>query len=214
MRTKQAREASQGYEASTNDIKRVVQEATKPNHNEIMTEISPKEIKEVTKNLKKKKSNGPDDIPNEIIIEADDNTREIYRRVFNHILTTKEVPESWQLGEITRLYKGKGTKGKCSNELGITVASNMGKFFERIINDRALKEAIITDAQAGGKKGRATTDHLLVLKETIKQVRHQKKTVYLAFLDVTKAYDKAWLDGILYVLQKHGVKGNLLRIIK
>jgi hypothetical protein len=37
----------------------------------------------------------------------------------------------------------------------------MGKFFERIINDRALKEAIITDAQAGGKKGRATTDHLL-----------------------------------------------------
>jgi hypothetical protein len=90
----QAREASQGYEASTNDIKRIVQEATKPTHNEIMSEISPKEIKEVTKKLKKKKSNGPDDIPNETIIEADDNTREIYRRVFNHKLTTKEKPES------------------------------------------------------------------------------------------------------------------------
>ena len=30
------------------------------------------------------------------------------------------------------------------------------------------------------------------------------KTTYAAFLDVTKAYDKAWLDGIMYAMHKRG----------
>ena len=37
------------------------------------------------------------------------------------------VPEQWQEGEIIRLYKDKGVKGKCVNERGITLASNFGK---------------------------------------------------------------------------------------
>jgi len=28
----------------------------------------------------------------------------------------------------------------------------------------------------------------------------REKTIYLTFLDVTKAYDKAWLDAIMYIL--------------
>ncbi len=51
----------------------------------------------------------------------------------------------------------KGKKGKCSNERGITVASNIdlniGKVYERIINNRAAVIADISDAQAGEKKG-------------------------------------------------------------
>jgi hypothetical protein len=35
----------------------------------------------------------------------------------------------------------------------------------------------------------------------------KKKKTYITFLDVTKAYDKAWLDGIMYVMDKQGVKG-------
>ena len=46
---------------------------------------------------------------------------------------------------IIRFYKGKGKKGKCSNERGITLGSNMGKLFEsKVVN--------ISDAQAGDKK--------------------------------------------------------------
>ena len=42
--------------------------------------------------------------------------------------------KEWEEGEIIRLYKGKGVKGKCSNERGITLASNVGKVYERIIS--------------------------------------------------------------------------------
>jgi hypothetical protein len=104
--------------------------------------------------------------------------------------------------------------GKCSNERGITCASNMGKTMERILDKRARKKVKISDAQAGGKEKRATTDHLLILKETIKLQSARKKPIYLAYLDVTKAYDKAWSDGIMYALHKNGLEGPLWNIIR
>ena len=50
------------------------------------------------------------------------------------------------------------------------------------------------------------------MKQTINEIRNKGKTAYLVFLDVQKAYDKAWLDAILYVLHKNGVKGKNLHM--
>ena len=70
------------------------------------------------------------------------------------------MPEPWQKGQIIRLYKGKGKRGKCSNERGITLGSNFGKLFERILNNKAKEKINITKTKkAGGQKGKATTDH-------------------------------------------------------
>ena len=35
-----------------------------------------------------------------------------------------------------------------------------------------------------------------------------------AFLDVAKAYDKAWLDAIMYVMHKNGLKDSLWQVVK
>ena len=72
----------------------------------------------------------------------------------------------------------------------------------------------ITEAQAGGIPGSATVDHIIVMKQTINEIRNKGKTAYLVFLDVQKAYDKAWLDAILYVLHKNGVKGKNLHMVQ
>ena len=126
----------------------------------------------------------------------------------------EQIPQAWEEGEIIRLYKGKYTKGKCSNERGITLASNVGKVYERIINERIKKKLQITKAQAGGKPGSSTADHLIVLKEAIQEIKKNKKTAYIIFLDVQKAYDKAWLDSLLYTLHKNGIEGKNLRMAK
>ena len=169
------------------------------------TEISKKELQKAIKRLKRKKACGPDNIPNEAIIEANEQTNEVLRRQLNKVLINAEIPDEWQHGEITRLYKGKGTKGKCSNERGITLASNIGKLFERIINERISKIVEITDAQAGGRAGSATTDHLLILNQAIKSAKNRRKDMYVGFLDVTKAYDKAWITAIMHILYNRGL---------
>ena len=97
-------------------------------------------------------------------------------------------------------------KGKCSSERGITLSSNIGKMFERVINERVLAKINITDEQAGGRRGRATTDHINVLNCITRYNKRHRKPTYIVFLDVTKAYDKAWLKAIMYVLHKQGVR--------
>ena len=97
---------------------------------------------------------------------------------------------------------------------GITVSSNFGKLFERIINDRAKKVTNVSDAQAGGKEQRSTTDHLLILKELIRDKKRKRHPLYLVFLDVTKAFSKAWLDGIMHAMHKNGLTGPLWNITR
>ena len=123
----------------------------------------------------------------------------------NTIYKEEDIPERWQEGKIKILYKGKGPKGKCSNERGITLASNVGKILERIINRRVKKEVNITEAQGGGIPGNATVDHLVALKEAANHIQKRGKTAYMIILDVQKAYYKAWLDAILYALYRNGV---------
>ena len=60
----------------------------------------------------------------------------------------------------------------------------------------------MSENQPGGKKNNTITDHILILQTTIKEIRKKKKPVYVVFLDVTKVYDNAWLNAIMYVMHK------------
>ena len=85
------------------------------------------------KQLQRRKAVGPDDIPNQALIESEDKMRKNILTIFNNIYKTEEIPQEWKHGRIIRIIKGKGKKGQCCNERGITLSSNLGKLFERII---------------------------------------------------------------------------------
>ena len=110
-----------------------------------------------------------------IIIHTNGTIKKITSQYTDILYTDEQIPQQWQHGEIKRLYKGKGTKGKCSNERGITLASNAGRLFERLLNNRIKVETKITESQAGGQKGIATADHLMILNALINQTKKNKK---------------------------------------
>ena len=204
-----AREPTKGYEESNKEIENKIEELRISTKNTKAEPFTLPELERAIKKLKRNKATGPDGIPNEALIEANRETKKAYLYMFNHITETKEIPPQWQKGELKRIYKGKGSKGKCSSERGITLSSNVGKLYERLINNRILREITITEEQAGGRKGMATTDHILRIKELIRKNKEQKKPTYITFLDVTKAYDKAWLDAIMYTMNKQGCTGAM-----
>ena len=211
----QARPGTQEYEESirmiTATMKNTQQQYTNPG-----TEYEPIVIQELNgaiKKLKRRKSLGPDKIPNEVFIEADPETMNIFCKMIKEIYSKEKIPESWLEGEIKILYKGKGIKRKCSNERGITLTSNVGKVYERILNEKIKNEVHITEAQGGGITGNATVGHLIVLKEAIRQIR-SRGTAYVIFFDVQKAYDKAWLDAILYTMKKNRISGKNLEMMR
>ena len=149
----QARPSKEGYHEITKSIEDKVKQIEREMVNKPKIDnFTSEELDNVIKKLQRKKAIGPDNIPNELFIEADKDTKQIYLEHFNSINQSMEIPEEWQEGNIKRLYKGKGEKGKCSNERGITISSNYGKVYERMINERILQKLNITDNQARRKK--------------------------------------------------------------
>ena len=72
--------------------------------------------------------------------------------------------------------QGKGNKvKKCSNERGITLASNAGTLFERLLNNIIKVETKMSESEAGGQQGMAIADHLVILNALINQVKKSKK---------------------------------------
>ena len=214
----QAREGEDSHKEWTNHINRKIQQIeSTPEH----TNASPpppftlEELNQSIKIFKRNKNTGPDRIPNEIYIEANEITKQIFLHTMNEVYTRETIPAQWQQGNKIRIYKGKGNKGKCSSERGITLASNSGKLFERLVNNRIKHEINTSEAQAGGQAGKSTADHITILNSIINHKKKNKvKNLYIAFLDVTKAYDKAWLNAILYVTHKNGLNGKNWRIVK
>ena len=110
-------------------------------------------------------------------------------------------------------------KGKCDSELltnyrGITLSSNLRKIFERILNNRIKSVLQYTEMQAGGRENFGSCDQIFILNTLINQAVFDKKKLYIAFLDISKAYEKTWGNAAFYSLWKNGVKGKIWRLMK
>ena len=62
----------------------------------------------------------------------------IYLKLFNAVLTSGTMPQTWCGGLITPIFK-RGTKNDPSNYRGICISSCLGKLFCSILNQRLLK---------------------------------------------------------------------------
>ena len=93
----------------------------------------------------------------------------------------------------------------------------IGKVFCKILNNRLVecldKEGALYEGQTGFRLNRGCMD-VYTLNEIVQgRLREDKKT-YAFFLDIQKAYDTVWHDGLWYKLWDMGVKGRMWRVIK
>ena len=96
--------------------------------------------------------------------------------------------------------------------------SVVGKVFCKILNNRLVqcldKEGALHEEQAGFRINRSCMDNVYTLNEIVQgRLREDKKT-YSFFLDIQKAYDSVWHDGLWYKLWDMGVKGKMWHVFK
>ena len=64
------------------------------------------------------------------------NAKEVLKQLFNMTLCNGNIPQQWKEDKLLYIYKGKGDKRKLDNYRGISIGSNVGKCFFKIINNR------------------------------------------------------------------------------
>lgn len=128
-------------------------------------------------------------------------------KLFNFILNSGTFRQSWNESYLILLYKS-GNRLDPSNYRGISITSNLGKLFNRIIHTRLLEfvksMSLINENQIGFKENCRTSDHLFSIKTIID--RYKSKKVYAAFIDLRKAFDTVWREGLFYKLLNSNTK--------
>ena len=138
--------------------------------------------------------------------------------LFNTIFDHSIFPLSWCLGIITPIFK-KGCRNNLANYRGLSLLSNLGKVLTGILNTRIVRwveeKFILSETQAGFRKGRSTVDHIFVLKTLVdKFLTHRKDRFYCLLVDFSKVFDCVNRDYLIYTLIKNGMHGKMLKLLR
>ena len=122
----------------------------------------------------------------------------------------------WKKGNIVPVHK-KNDKQRLNNYRPISLLPICSKIFERIIFNEIfrffIKNDLISQHQSGFKPGDSCINQLLSITHEIYQSFDQGFDVRSVFLDISKAFDKVWYDGIIFKMKQNGVSGNLLNLL-
>ena len=75
------------------------------------------------------------------------------------------------------------------------------------------QQAPLSDEQGGFRSGRGCIDQLFILTEVLRLRHNQGKATFVCFIDVKKAYDTVFRDGLWKRLLDVGLSGRILRVL-
>ena len=77
-----------------------------------------------------------------------------------------------------------------------------------------MENKLISTSQPGFKADDSCINQLLSITHEIYSSFDEGLEVRSVFLDILKAFDKVWHDGIIFKLTQNGISGNLLNLLR
>ena len=140
--------------------------------------------------------------------------------LYQNFFENSSVCDSLLRGVILPLFKGKGAKANNKdNYRGIILFPTLCKICEMVLLNRLEKYAeqngLFSFMQFRFKEGVRCTEASFTVLETINNMLERGSKVFGCFLDVRKAFDTVWIDGLLYkVFSEFGIRGRMWLAIK
>lgn len=175
------------------------------------------EITKIIKKLPNKTSSGVDGVPAIVLKHLTEQIIRDYTIIFNNCLNLNYSPNAWKISKIFPILK----KGKPSNHPSsyrpISLAPNISKVFESVINNSIVnfcnENSIIPQNQFGFKHQYSTTHAINKLLSDVNLHLHNKLIVGATLIDLEKAFDSVWLEGLIYILIKKNFPISLIKTI-
>ena len=128
------------------------------------------------------------------------------------------IPAGWKHAVVVPIHKIGKARKEIASYRPISLTSHLGKVYERVIKRRleyfCETKKVFPACQAGFRRGRGVTDHLVKLGEHVGRAMGRKKVLLSCFFDISRAYDQVWHARLLQKLQKIGLSGKIFNYIK
>ena len=186
---------------------------------EVLMSITEDEVRAAIQSLPLQKAAGPDQIQPEHLRYGGDLLVQYVTALFNLIISHEFIPTSFQHGLTVPIPKSSDKDlTNPSNYRGITLLSNVGKLLEKVIlqrlHDRTKIDSCMSPLQGGFKPGVSCLHTAMIFQEAIQHIREKGKKAYVALLDVRKAFDTVWHEGLFHKLFQLGVKDHAWRLLR
>ena len=175
--------------------------------------FTPEDVTSVILSLPKNKASGPDCLSMEHLIYAPISTLSIIlAKLFSAILELHYVPKSFCSSTILPLFKG-GSKNPTDpgSYRGISLSSNLSKVFEHTLMPLLSADLLpsIHPLQGGFRPGFSTFHTSFILNEATSECKTSHSIAFQAFLDVKKAFDTVWHDGLFFKLNRLHIHSDI-----
>ena len=170
---------------------------------ELDSEPTLEELSKAIDALASGKAPGEDGIPPEVIKCGKPALLEPLHELLCLCWREGKVPQDMRNAKIITLYKNKGDRSDCNNYRGISLLSIVGKVFARVVLVRlqVLAERIYPESQCGFRSKRSTVDMIFSIRQLQEKCREQQMPLYIAFIDLTKAFDLVSRQGLFQLLK-------------
>ena len=187
-------------------------------NDEFNKDLTREELTAAIKACKKASALGPDKIQYEIIQHLPPCMIDILLQLYNLIWKTGQIPSTWKHAEILPFIKPDKKKSEPASYRPISLTSALCKCLERIVNDRLAwhmeDKKLLNAAQTGFRKNLSTTDQLIKLQNILVNKMRRGGAVLGVFLDLEKASDMLWNNGLLNKLKKMKINGRMFNFIQ
>lgn len=182
------------------------------------TYTTPNEIKSVITKLKTSKAPGFDGIQNILLKQLPERALILLTMLINGCFRIGYFPEPFKCAKILPIQKpGKDPKLTTSYR-PISLLSCLGKLFERIIYSRlsefSFNNNIIAKEQFGFRTQHSTVHQIRRITNIVNKNKMIRKSTGIVLLDIEKAFDSVWHNGLIFKLNKSNVPKYIVKLIK
>ena len=181
--------------------------------------ISDEKILNIIRSLNPNKAHGWDDISVRMIKICDDALLLPLSIIFESCMSQGVFPEVWKQANVVPIHK-KNSKNLKQNYRPISLLPIFGKILEKLIFDSLYQHlnmnSLLNPNQSGFRPGDSTVNQLLSIVHSIFTAFDCNPTldVRSVYLDISKAFDRVWHQGLIYKLRRCGVSGKLLTLMQ
>ena len=181
-------------------------------------EIDPSKVLKIVRSLDPNKAHGWDSLSISMIKICDAEIVIPLCLIYEKCLATGKFPEIWKKANVLPVHKKESRQVK-NNYRPISLLPICGKIFEKLIIDciyeHLTDHQLITPDQSGFRPGDSTINQLLYITHSIHNAfeEYPSRETRAVFLDISKAFDKVWHEGLIFKLKSNGISGPLLVLI-
>lgn len=184
------------------------------------TEVEPTTVTEllrIAQALKPFKAAGPDGLTNAALKALPQPWMALLAHLFNSILRTAHFPTCWKHARVITICKPGKNPSLPESYRPISLLPVLSKFFEKVVQARLQsnleRHQIIRPEQFGFRRQHSTVHQLLRLVDAAYTTYNRRHFMVALLLDVSRAFDSVWHDGLISRLIHYQVPPILTHLL-